>query len=402
MNKPPIPVNEMDRILKLSEFDLDYTNLQDNFKDLTKLAAKVAGTNISLINLIDSYTQWSVSNHNLDLHQMPRQDSVCQYTLLENEYFEVKDLSKDDRFKDKFYVKDDPQLKYYFGVPLKVDDQHIGALCVLDKSLKDLSPEKIELLKIIANEIVNRLNAIKVIESLKNKIENITEKQKSVVHDIRGPLSGIIGLAEIISQQGDSNKLEQVLEFISLILKSSKSILELANEILSQEVAKPKQVEQLSNNEFNQIVLKDKLERLYIPQAKSKNISLTVKTNSANEIIPFSKNKLLQIIGNLVSNAIKFTPENGFVSIVLGLLEEAEKNYLTVSVSDSGIGISAETIELILSGNNTSTEGTSGEQGFGFGLSLVKHLVDNLHGKISIHSIANKGTTFEIILPQIK
>ena len=64
-HSPPVPQNEMDRILSLSDFDLDYSDLQDKFKDLTKLAAYVAGTEISLVNLIDSFTLWTVGNYGL-------------------------------------------------------------------------------------------------------------------------------------------------------------------------------------------------------------------------------------------------------------------------------------------------------------------------------------------------
>lgn len=81
----PMPEKEMERLLALTDFDLDYSNLQENFKDLTKLAAKVSGTDISLVNLIDSYTQWTVSSHGLLLEQMPREESVCQYTICESE-----------------------------------------------------------------------------------------------------------------------------------------------------------------------------------------------------------------------------------------------------------------------------------------------------------------------------
>src|SRR5580698_3841860 len=110
MQNAPIPANEMDRILSLSEFDIDFSAHQDNFKDLAKLAAKVAGTEISLVNLIDTFTQWTISNHGLNMDQMPREDSVCQYTILNGEYFEVENLAADTRFKDKFYVTDDPNL----------------------------------------------------------------------------------------------------------------------------------------------------------------------------------------------------------------------------------------------------------------------------------------------------
>ncbi len=100
----PIPENEYERVLKLSDFDLDYVNFQDKFKDLAMLAASIAGTPISLVNLIDSYTQWTLSNYGLDIKQLPRQESLGQYTIKYDEKpFKVEDLSKDDRFKDRFY-----------------------------------------------------------------------------------------------------------------------------------------------------------------------------------------------------------------------------------------------------------------------------------------------------------
>jgi GAF domain-containing protein len=181
MFTPPIPENEMDRVMTLSEFDLDYGAHADSFKDLTKLAAKVAGTEMSLVNLIDSYTQWTISTHNLDLEQMPREESVCQYLLMSDDNMEVADLSADERFKDRPYVTGGPHLRYYYGIPLNVDNHNIGALCVVDAhSSKNLNPEKVELLKIIAGEIVNRLKYIKVIEDLRSNLSEAKQTQKKV------------------------------------------------------------------------------------------------------------------------------------------------------------------------------------------------------------------------------
>lgn len=403
MTQPPIPSNEMDRLLSLASFDLDYTDLKDNFKDLCRLAAKVAGTNISMINLIDTYTQWTISNHGLALSQMPREDSVCQYTITENESFEVTDLTQDSRFSNRSYVVGEPHLKYYLGLPLQTNDGYnIGTLCVLDGNAKKISSEKIELLKIIADEIVNRLNTLQAVEFLKHKITEITESQKRVVHDIRGPLSGIIGLAEIIGSQGDANKMDQVLDFIKLIHKSSHSILELANEILSVDDRIEPTGNSLNTKEFNLLTLKEKLEDLYELQAKNKNINFTVHINSAKSLVPFSKNKLLQIIGNLVSNAIKFTPIEGDVTVTLNIQENKQNNKLIIEVKDMGIGMDEDKINFILKGKSASTVGTNGEQGYGFGLSLVKYLIDSLNGEMKIESTIGKVSTFTVSLPQTK
>jgi signal transduction histidine kinase len=400
MQNPPIPKNEMDRILSLSDYDLDYSSFQENFKDLAKLAAKVAGTEISLINLIDSFTQWTITNHGLDIDQMPREESVCQYTIAAKEgHFEVPDLTADERFKNKFYVVDEPKVKYYFGIPLKTDDGHnLGALCMLDKDLKTLSPEKVELLKIIADEIVNRLNAHRLITGLKTKLHEANETKKKVAHDIRGPLGGIIGLAQVISEQGHENEIEEVLEFINLIQRSGRSLLELADEILTAD--KPQR--DLKADEFNLVVFKDKLEKLYTPQAMNKKIQFTIDTSVNSSTIPFSKNKLLQITGNLISNAIKFTPVNGKVSVSLSLKIGETQNLLQINITDTGVGLNQQAIDTILSGKAQSTYGTAGEQGYGFGLALVKHLVDALNGTMHIYSHPGNGANFEVVLPQVQ
>ena len=393
--KLPIPANELDRAMSLSDFNIDYTNTENNFKDLARLAASVAGTEISLVNLIDSYTQWTISSHGLDIDQMPREESVCQYTIVEDEHFEVDDLSKDIRFKDKFYVSQDPKLKYYYGIPLKSNGHNLGALCLMDRNIKILAPEKTELLKIIAEEIVNRLNAYKVIESLRDKVTEVTATQNKVVHDIRGPLGGIIGLAQIISEQGKENNMDEVLEFINMIHKSGNSILELADEILTSE----NKAVALKGGELNLKTFREKLEKLYIPQARSKTIDLSISISPETDSIPFSKSKLLQITGNLISNAIKFTASSGYVRVKLALARKENSNILKIIVEDSGTGLEQDKINSILSGDSGTTEGTDGEKGYGFGLALVKHLIDGLKGTLKISSNQN-GAKFEVELPQ--
>ena len=395
-NNYPVPENEMDRLVHLAELDIDYSSISENFKDLTQLAAKVADTEISLINLIDSYTQWTVGKHGIDLNQMTREESVCQHTIMSDEQFEVADLSRDERFNKNYYVDDPFSLRYYFGVPLKNQQGlNIGALCVLDTKLKTLNPEKIELLKIIAAEIVNRLKTYKAMDVLRNQIKQANESKKKVAHDIRGPLAGIIGLSEIISEQGKSADIDEVMDFINLIHSGSKSILDLADEILSDE----NETKDINNLEFNLSSFRDKLKQLYNPQAISKQIQLQININQATQDILFSKNKLLQIAGNLISNAIKFTPNKGSIVIELDLIVKSDQNILSILVSDTGVGVTKGEIFQILDGNSHTTNGTDGEKGYGFGLSLVKHLIEKLRGQLEIDSQIGQGTTFKVALP---
>jgi signal transduction histidine kinase len=284
-------------------------------------------------------------------------------------------------------------------VPLKTEGGfNVGALCVLDYEKREISPEKVELLKIIAKEIMTRLATTKLMESLKNQVKEANAEKTSVAHDIRGPLSGIMNLAEVISHQGEENKIEDILQFVKLIYKSSHSLLELADEILTNEkgVSTP-----LGSDELNLLTFKQTLEKLYSLQAQNKKIDYSVNIADEEKNVPFSKNKLLQITGNLISNAIKFTPENGKIEVDLRLLvRTGEPNLLSITVKDSGVGIDSSRIQEIIAGNSKSSGGTSGEKGYGFGLALVKHLVESLKGTMEIDSSANSGTSFIILLPQ--
>jgi signal transduction histidine kinase len=173
-------------------------------------------------------------------------------------------------------------------------------------------------------------------------------------------------------------------------------LLELADEISSID-----QDQKLGTDQFNLIILKEKLLSLYLPQAVNKHINFIINVNSKVDKAPFSKNKLLQIIGNLVSNAMKFTPKEGNITVDLDFVEsEGIGNKLLIKVSDSGVGLNQDGIDAILSGTAKSTHGTSGENGYGFGLALVKHLIDSLKGKLDISSKPNEGATFLIDLPQ--
>lgn len=96
---------------------------------------------------------------------------------------------------------------------------------------------------------------------------------------------------------------------------------------------------------------------------------------------------------------IKFTPSGGKVTITLSLLEKTNQKELFTVVKDTGAGMTAGQIEEILKGEGKTTSGTSGEKGFGFGLPLVKHLIDSMNGSLKVDSVLGEYSRFEIRLP---
>ena len=410
--KPDTPTSEdeLARAIKLAELDLDYSEPSEWLDDLTKLAAHVAGTSISLVNLVDTFTQWTISSHGLPIDQMSREDSVCRHTIYSKDSFEVTDLTKDPRFLGKFYVTDSPSARYYFGVPLTTKDGfNLGALCVLDQQVKELSPEKVEMLKIIAGEIINRLLARHVIRNLKkkakNKAKDYSEAHRKMVHDIRGPIGGIISVARLIIDQGDQNKISEVLDLVQLILKSGTSLLELADEILKAGTKEEGEERLIAEAEeadsFDLLKFRGKLIKLYTPQALAKKIAFDVTIPTHQAAVPFQNENLLQIAGNLISNAIKFTPENGSVKVHLEMIRQEKENTLKILISDTGKGLSENEIQEILRGPVDSSPGTKGEHGYGLGLPLVKHLVEKMNGSLHISSGPSSGARFKVLLPLI-
>jgi K+-sensing histidine kinase KdpD len=380
--------DEMQRMIELSELDLDYSSLHDSFSGLARLAAGIAGSEVSLVNLIDSFTVWTIASYGMSIQQQPREGSVCRYTLHSADTFEIKDLAADDRFRTLPYVSGEPALRYYFGIPLQTPAGHkLGTLCVLDKKEKEITPEKKEMLHIIAHETVNRLLTLKTIQQLRMQIRESNDVRKKLAHDIRGPLGGIIGLTNIISQQGNANRMEEVLEFVSLIQKSSSSILGLAEGILGA----GKTLRGPDENEYTLTILRHTLEQLYSPQAVNRQLHFFVETSPDNQGVPFPKYKLLQIAGNLISYAIRFTPAGSKVSVHLDLQPGRLENILSIQVT--GTGMSAGNIAHGDNGDVVT------EQEYDAALSLVKHLTGEMKGTLSIESQGGKSTLFTVQLP---
>lgn len=389
---------ELARLMALSNLNIDFLEPKRGLDNLVDIAAKVAGTEISMINLIDNFTQWSISAVGLAKGQKPKENSVCQYTLAYSagECFEIMDLREDDRFKHQDYVTGPDQLKYYLGVPLTMGDGHcVGSLCVMDSTIKPLSNDQKELLTMIAKQVVDRLMVNKLIIDLKVKLKQSQLTNHKLAHDVRGPISGLVGLAEILHDQGASTSQEEIQEYTKLMCEGGNSVLELVSGILSQD--QKNTGSQLGHeDEITLRELSEKITRLFIPQARLKNIDLITQLLTPESEVHFIKHIPLQILGNLVSNAIKFTPENGKVTVHLALMEKGPKPILWAKVIDSGVGMSPSKVQEIRTLTAQSEQGTKGEAGFGLGLKLVKSQLEKLNGEMTIDSVPGVGTEFVV------
>ncbi|MAB66891.1 MAG: histidine kinase, partial [Bacteroidetes bacterium] len=136
------------------------------------------------------------------------------------------------------------------------------------------------------------------------------------------------------------------------------------------------------------------------PQAQLKDINFKVVVELEHKELLFPKNKILQIFGNMISNAIKFTERDGSVEIHLSFEQVTEaKAKLAFSVKDSGVGMTTEQIDLMMNHQAQSTPGTDNERGFGFGFQLSKHLITSMNGTLTIVSEIGKGSEINVKIP---
>jgi serine phosphatase RsbU (regulator of sigma subunit) len=155
----PVPRNEEARIDKLYSYDLLDTNPEEEFDNLVRMASSIAGTPIALISLIDGERQWFKSKVGLGADETPREISFCQYAIMENEVFEVKNSLQDERFVNNPLVADPDGLgiRFYAGAPLTTPDGfNIGTLCVIDTQPRELTDDQRNLLTFISKEVVSR------------------------------------------------------------------------------------------------------------------------------------------------------------------------------------------------------------------------------------------------------
>ncbi len=382
---------EYQRIKKLSELDLDYRNLQEEFQSLVELAAHIAGTNISLINLIDNHSQWTVSSYNFELFEIDREESICQYTIQSENAMEVQHLDKDTRFKYKPYVKEDG-FKYYLGFPLMVETgESIGALCVIDYQEKNISEEKKKLLRLVADEIVKKLENKMKLDVLQDQLDRAIVQRNQIAHDVRGPIGGILGLA--LSAENETLEQSEFDLYLEMIKSSAAKLLDLTDDILER------QKEQLKENYFTLSEFKKHLEDLYALPAFNKKIDFVVVFNKEKNHYSFPRKKLLPIAGNIIANAIKFTEPEGKIAVNLDIIDAKDNVSLLIEVKDNGKGIPKEKLQNLRKTGVLSERGTNDEKGYGLGLQLVIEMVESMKGMLTIQSEENKGTTVKITIP---
>ena len=218
-------------------------------------------------------------------------------------------------------------------------------------------------------------------------------------HDIRTPMNAIIGFSDLLEKHIDER--EKVLDYTEKIKSSSSFLLSLINYVL--EIARIESGKAVLKEEVGDLqLLTNTLSDVFEPSVRQKQLTCTYHTDLVHPYIICDKTKVREILLNIISNAIKYTPEGGHIAVSISETpcEQAGMGRYTFRVQDDGIGMSEDYLPHIFeefSREHTSTE--SKVIGTGLGLPIVKALVDRMHGTIDVQSKIGCGTTMTVTLP---
>ena len=280
------------------------------------------------------------------------------------------------------------------AVPLIRQDDLVGALVIRRRTTGAFTQEVRELLQTFAGQSALAIVNARLFGELDVASRHKSEFLANMSHELRTPLNAVIGFSEVLLDRmfGDLNDRQE--EYLRDIWASGRHLLELLNDILD-----------LSKVEAGQMVLEatifpvggalDYVLSLVRERAATHDIALTLDVNDDVGIVRADELKFKQVVLNLVSNAVKFTPDGGTVAVAAS----RSGPDVEVTVTDTGIGVAAEDHERIFESFQQGGRGAPKGEGTGLGLTLSRRIVALFGGRLWLQSQVGHGSTFSISLP---
>lgn len=388
--------NEAARLQKLNQLEILDTLEEQAYDDLTFLAAQICGVPIALVSLIDESRQWFKSHHGLDATETPREFAFCAHAILQDDLFIVEDADVDQRFSDNPLVTSDPNVKFYAGAPLVLDGQyHVGTLCVIDHHARKLDEQQKKALHALARQVITQLELRVKLKQLLTLDHAKDEFLSMVSHELRTPLTSIKGSLGLLGHfSADMGKESR--ELLEVAQNNSDQLLVIVNDILDLAKMEAGKL-QMDMQQVNLLGLLKKaveLNQNYISQCKC-SVGLSLPEDVSEVWVEADEQRILQVISNLLSNAAKFSPEEGEIEVLLELTD----CLATVSIIDHGQGIANEFQQQLFQKFRQASDSANKKlPGTGLGLNICKHIIESHHGEIGFESVPNERTVFYFTL----
>jgi signal transduction histidine kinase len=392
----PLQINEEERLAALKSYNILDTGEEQDFDELTFLASAICDTPIALISLVDANRQWFKSHKGLDARETPVEQSFCAHAIVSyDDIMIVDDAKHDERFANNPLVTGETNITFYAGVPLVNEDGYaLGSLCVIDHHKRALTDNQAAALKIIAKQVVDKLELrrkIALLEEFNQEIRDsnvfIQKFASTAAHDIKNPLSSILLTSQALQIRLGKLEDEGCKRLVDLNITATKNLVVLLDEMLAY--SKKPSLLLTERKDVNLTDLLSKIRNLIkIPS------NFEIHLPAEKHILNVSVVAMEQIFINLFTNAIRYNDKE------LGILRvtfSEDDDFYRFEVEDNGIGIAEQYHHKIFNNNFTlKTTDRYNQKGSGIGLSTVKELLTVLKGTIHLKSEVGSGTTFFI------
>ncbi len=394
--------NEKERLAALDSYSILDTLPEEDYDNLTAIAAEICGTPISLVSLLDNDRQWFKSHHGLGATETPKEFAFCAHAINDpDDILIVQDSRTDERFHDNPLVIGEPRVIFYAGVPLTTEEGlPLGTLCVIDHKPKLLSQGQLNSLKALSVQVMNLLQLRKSNMMLEKSVEDLKEKNEELerfayiaAHDLKSPLNTINSTAELFIECYAEKFDEDGKNMLGFIQKASYKLTGLIDGLLNY--SKSESVLKEGGSKIDLQLLHNDISGLF-----TYDNSLVLELNSKLKSIDTNKAAIHQILINLVSNAIKYNDKDE-VEIQIEICEN--EDYYEFSVQDNGPGIALEEQDKIFQIFKILTPTDKfGQPGNGIGLATVKKIIEKLGGTINLESAKGKGCRFNFNIKKIE
>jgi signal transduction histidine kinase len=400
MTSAPRHAKERARLAALRSLAILDTDGEQAYDDLVRLAASILDAPIALVSLIDEQRQWFKARHGLDAQETPRELAFCAHAIVgAGPVFVVEDASLDARFADNALVQSFPNIRFYAGGVLRApsSDLPLGTLCVIDRRPRTLNAEQLRDLSALARQVERLLTlreATRQLSVRNAELEHATRAKSrffaTVSHDIRTPLHGIVGAAELLSRL---NLPEEGRRYTRTIEACSQSLLHLVDGVLDISRIESGAIE-LAARPFDLRRTVRGVCDVVHERAHAKGLTLTLDDRlPQNALFVGDEARVHQILLNLASNAVKFTAR-GRVEVIA----RHEPEGLQLGVRDTGPGIPLEDRERIFEPFVQGSDETHRRHGSGLGLNIVRSLTHLMGGSVELVSEPGRGSTFMVAL----
>lgn len=345
--------------------------------------------------------------------------AVIQYVHRTQDTVILDNPQADERFEHDQYLLKNP-VASLLCMPVIHQKKLLGIILLENRLNKgSFTSERTDLLSLLSGQIAITLHNALLYDNLEQKVAERTleiEKQKEklnrqneqltelneekdfligiVSHDLRNPLQLIKGYASMARMEKDEKTID---EFLGYVIESGDKMEALIKRILNVNAINSRDI-QLEYSDFDLLELLEKEFNYYKTKAAEKNITFTFHSDLKALSIQTDEGYFSQVIGNLISNALKYTQNNGQVNVTLEL--HAGGDYYRVMVADNGQGIQRREKKLLFSKYQTlSSKPTGGEESTGIGLAIVKKYVQAMDGHIWCESEWGKGSVFYVEFP---